>query len=116
MRLFGDYWENVAFEYLKRQKLKLVTKNYSCKIGEIDLIMTSNDILIFVEVKYRKNEDWVSAPEAVTPSKQRKIIKTAQLFLLQNKKYQDWICRFDVIAIQGTKQNPEINWFDNAFY
>jgi putative endonuclease len=71
---------------------------------------------MFVEVKYRKNDDWVSAAQSVTKSKQRKIIKAAQLFLLQNKKYKDLICRFDVVAIEGEKDNPKINWIKNAFY
>ena len=116
MRLFGDYWEKVALKYLQTKKLKLVKQSYNCKVGEIDIIMTDNGILIFIEVKYRKNDEWVSAAEAVTKSKQRKIIKAAQLYLLQNKKYKNWNCRFDVVSIQGTKQDPEINWIENAFY
>jgi len=116
MRIWGDYWENVAFEYLCDKKLIKVKRNYQCKVGEIDLIMTDNDTLVFIEVKYRKNSDWVSAIESVTKSKQRKIINAAQLFLLQNKKYNQWNCRFDVVSIQGDKQNPKINWIQNAFY
>jgi len=116
MRILGDYWENVAFKYLKKRKLKNIKRNYSCKVGEIDIIMTDADTLVFVEVKYRKNDDWVSPLESVTKSKQRKIIKAAQLFLLQNKKYTHWNCRFDVVSIQGDKQNPEIEWVEHAFY
>lgn len=116
MRIWGDYWENVAFEYLCDKKLIKVKRNYQCKVGEIDLIMIDNDSLVFIEVKYRKNSDWVSAVESVTKSKQRKIIKAAQLFLLQNKKYKDWNCRFDVVSIQGNEQNPDIDWIEHAFY
>jgi len=116
MRIWGDYWENVAFEYLCDKKLIKVKRNYQCKVGEIDLIMIDNDTLVFIEVKYRKNSDWVSAIESVTKSKQRKIIKAAQLFLLQNKKYKDWNCRFDVVSIQGNEQNPDIDWIEHAFY
>ncbi|MCF6288621.1 MAG: YraN family protein [Proteobacteria bacterium] len=116
MRIWGDYWEDVAFDYLKKNGLKIVKRNFNCKVGEIDIIMTNNDILIFIEVKYRKDSDWVSAVESVTRSKQRKIIKAAQLYLLKNKKYQDWNCRFDVVSIQGDKTNPQINWIKHAFY
>lgn len=116
MRIWGDYWEGVALRYLEKKGLKKIKRNYNCKVGEIDIIMTVNDILIFIEVKYRKNDDWVSAVESVTKSKQRKIIKAAQLYLLQNKKYKDWNCRFDVVSIQGNKENPEINWIEHAFY
>ena len=116
MRILGDYWEGVALVYLKKNKLKKIKRNFNCKVGEIDLIMMDNNTLVFVEVKYRKDEDWVSALEAVTKSKQRKIIKAAQLYLLQNNKYKELNCRFDVVSIQGNKQNPEINWIENAFY
>jgi len=116
MRILGDYWENVAEKFLKKNHLKMVKRNFNCKMGEIDLIMQDNGILMFVEVKYRKNDDWVSALESVTKSKQAKVIKAAQLFLLQNKKYKDLICRFDVVAIQGEKHNAQINWIKNAFY
>jgi putative endonuclease len=115
MRLWGDYWEDIAFDYLKQKGLKKVKRNFNCKAGEIDIIMTNNDILIFIEVKYRKNSDWVSAVESVTKSKQKKIIKAAQLFLLKNKQYKDWSCRFDVIAIQGDKHDFKINWIKHAF-
>ena len=116
MRLLGDYWEGIACAYLKKKKLNKIKRNYHCKAGEIDIIMTDKTTLVFVEVKYRKNDDWVSALESVTKTKQRRIIKAAQMFLLQNKKYDDWNCRFDVVSIQGDKKNPEIDWIENAFY
>ncbi len=116
MRLWGDYWESVACNYLNKKHLKKIKRNYTCKAGEIDIIMTDKNTLVFVEVKYRKNDDWVSALESVTKTKQRRIIKAAQMYLLQNKKYEDWNCRFDVVSIQGDKKNPEIDWITNAFY
>ena len=115
MRLWGDYWESIALQYLKENKLKKIKRNFNSKVGEIDLIMHDQHTLVFVEVKYRKNDDWVSASESVTKSKQRKIIKAAQLYLLQNKKYKDWNCRFDVVSIQGEKDHAEINWIKDAF-
>ncbi|MFK8011979.1 MAG: YraN family protein [Marinicellaceae bacterium] len=116
MRFWGDYWENYACTYLKKKKLKKIKRNFNCKAGEIDIIMSEKNTLIFIEVKYRKDDSWVSALESVTRSKQRRIIKAAQLFLLQNKKYVDWNCRFDVLSIQGNKENPEIDWIKHAFY
>lgn len=116
MRFLGDYWENIALKFLRKKGLKKVSRNFDCKIGEIDLIMTEDDTLVFIEVKYRKNRDFVSPEESVTSGKQRKIIKTSQLFLLQNKTYKNRNCRFDVVSVTGEKQNPEINWIKNAFY
>jgi len=116
MRFLGDYWENVAYKYLKKYKLKLVQRNYYSKFGEIDLVMQDEKALVFIEVKYRKNSEKVSAIESVTLSKQKKIIQTAKLFLLENNKYNNWNCRFDVLSIEGDKKNPNIQWFKNAFY
>lgn len=116
MRLLGDYWENVALDYLKQNQLKKVTRNFNCKLGEIDIIMTEGDTLVFIEVKYRKNADFVSPEESVTRSKQLKIIKASQLFLLKNKKFQKMNCRFDVVSLTGDKNNSKINWIKNAFY
>ncbi len=116
MRILGDYWENIAYNYLLEKKLKKVKKNFNCKAGEIDLIMKDKETLVFVEVKYRNNSAWVSALESVTKKKQKRIIKAAQMFLLKNKQYKDRNCRFDVVSIQGEKQNPTINWIENAFY
>ena len=117
MRILGDYWENIALKFLSSKGLKKICRNFQSKMGEIDLIMIEHEnTLVFVEVKFRTNSNWVSAAESVTLSKQRKIIKTAQLYLLQNKKYHNWNCRFDVVSIQGNKQNPEIDWITNAFY
>ena len=116
MRILGDYWEEVAFKFLKKNQLLKVKRNYNCKLGEIDLIMTDKDTLVFIEVKFRKNSDWVSAVESVTKAKQRKIIRSAQLFLLQYEIYDNWNCRFDVVSIQGDKQTPEIDWIQDAFY
>ena len=116
MRFLGNYWENIAYKYLVQNKLKKVKKNFNCKAGEVDLIMLDQKTLVFIEVKYRKESDWVTGLEAVTKTKQKRIIKAAKLFLLQNKQYKDLNCRFDVVSIQGDKQNPEINWIENAFY
>lgn len=116
MRLLGNYWEGVALKFLKKHKLRTISRNFLCKLGEIDLIMNDHDTLVFIEVKYRKNDDWVSAAEAVTREKQKKIRRSAQLFILKHKKYQNWNCRFDVVSIQGNKSNPQIDWIPNAFY
>ena len=116
MRLWGDYWENIAFKHLKNHNLKKVKRNFNCKAGEIDIVMIDKETLVFIEVKYRKNDEWVSALESVTKKKQTRIIKAAQMFLLQNKRFDDWNCRFDVVSIQGDKNNPDIDWIQNAFY
>ena len=87
-------------------------KNYRCRRGEIDLIMQDNDSLVFVEVRYRKNNDFGGALESITRKKQQKIQTTA-LHYMQN--HQDMSARFDVIAITGTGRKQDVEWIKNAF-
>jgi len=120
MRWWGDHWENRALTYLRRQGLKLVTRNYLCASGEVDLIMRDGPTLVFVEVRFRAESAWVSAAESVTPAKQRKVARAAAHFLQNNRKFDDWPCRFDVLAITqsdepGNKIQPQFDWIQAAF-
>lgn len=117
MSLFkGKKAENHACNYLKTQGLQLVEKNYFCKAGEIDLIMFDSDELVLIEVKARKNIEHGHGAESVNHSKQKKLIKTANHFLLTRPDMQDKMVRFDIIEINffDTKQ-AEINWIRDAF-
>jgi len=106
----GDQYEDIALEYLLEQGLLLLQRNYSCKQGELDLIMHDTKYLVIVEVRYRKNSRYGSAAESVVPSKQRKIIAAAKHYLLKMKINRP--VRFDVIAITGAAA-PE--WIQHAF-
>jgi putative endonuclease len=113
----GDWAETTAKHHLEKHGLKLETCNYNCSLGEIDLILTDKDQLVFVEVRFRKSSSHGSALESVGLSKQKKVIKAAQYYL-QEKRLTDKIsCRFDVIGIQKDNNgNPNIQWIKNAFY
>jgi putative endonuclease len=82
-KAIGDQAEQLACAYLMQQGLILLKANFSIRLGEIDLIMrdTANDMLVFVEVRYRKNNHYGGAAGSVTVQKQRKIIKTAAFYL-----------------------------------
>ncbi len=109
-QLKGESQEQRACEYLQAQGLSLITQNFSCRMGEIDLIMQQGESLVFVEVRFRRNKDFGGAAASVTRSKQRKIIRTA---LFYHQKYAPKTCmRFDVVAIEG---DNEINWIPSAF-
>lgn len=116
MKLWGDYWESVAKKHLKKHKLKPIQSNFRSRFGEIDLIMLEQELLVFVEVKYRKDDSWMSGEQAVTRSKQNKLIKTAEYFLIKNQQHKDRNCRFDVVSIVGEKKDFKLNWIKNAFY
>lgn len=109
-RIAGDSAEDQVLDYMLQQGLKLVTRNYSCKAGEIDLIMQDGEQLVFLEVRYRARSAFGSALESVTPAKQRKLIITAQYYLQQSGKMP--ACRFDVV---GMGQDRQIHWIKDAF-
>lgn len=111
----GHNYEQKAADYLQQQGLTLVTRNFQCKLGEIDLIMRDGDYLVFVEVRYRSASHYGDSRETITYSKQRKLRKTAELYLVQQKLWEKIACRFDVIAIDENKQAYTIDWIKNAF-
>lgn len=113
--IIGQQAELLACQFLQQHKLKLIVKNYHCRRGEIDLIMQDQNTLVFVEVRYRKNDRFGSALESVDHKKQTKIIITAEHYLLQNMQSFSGY-RFDVVAISPTAQSHEITWVKDAFH
>jgi putative endonuclease len=119
----GAAAEAQAEAFLIQQGLVTRTRNYRCKLGEIDLIMlhktlrgnTAETTLVFVEVRLRTNKRFAPALETVDYRKQQKIIKTAMRFLQEQKLYDKIRCRFDVIALDQTGTAPPIQWIQNAF-
>ncbi len=103
--------EKLAATFLAARGLKLVTQNYHCRFGEIDLIMKDASTLVFIEVKLRSNSQFGGAASSITPQKQQKLIRTAQYYLQQ---HGDCDCRFDAILMD--KANLQhIEWIRNAF-
>ncbi len=113
-RKIGADAESMAVAYLEKKGLVLLARNYNCRRGEIDLIMRDGNFLVFIEVRYRKNNLFGSASESVTRQKQRRLLTTASYYL-QNERYNaDTACRFDVISVSG-QHNPQIDWIKDAF-
>jgi putative endonuclease len=111
----GDKFEKIAIDHLRSHDVEIITTNYFSKSGEIDIIGIQNGILIFCEVRSRSNTQLGSPEETITPTKQRRIKKTANYFLLRNQQFQHTLCRFDVIGIVFSNQHHTINWLKNAF-
>lgn len=102
---------SVTAEYLKTQGYEILEKNYRCRIGEIDLIAKEGETLVFVEVKYRRNDKMGDPKEAVNRKKQKKISMTASYYLMRECGRMDIPCRFDVAAVLG----EQIEVVKNAF-
>ncbi len=116
-RQIGNKAEYIALQYLKKHGLELIQQNYSTKLGEIDIIMLDKleQILVFIEVRYRTNTNFGSASSTVDNNKQKKIIRTAEYFLQKYTQYDNFICRFDVVGLEFDLKYPKINWVKNAF-
>lgn len=118
----GDLAESHALKVIKKAGLKALTTNFLCKSGEIDIIAMDKQTLVFIEVRYRKNDHFGSPLATVTASKQRKISFAAQYFLSLNTHLQQYPCRFDVIGITPKGGAPQKNtkeldtqWVTDAF-
>ncbi len=114
--LLGRWGEKRSQRFLRRKGLKTLTRNFSCKTGEIDLIMVAPDrTIVFVEVRTRADETFGSAESSITFAKKARLIRTARYFLATHD-IDDRPFRFDVVAIVlGPKGTPQIRYYKNAF-
>lgn len=110
----GQRAEEIAFRYLIGRALRPVARNFSCRGGEIDLIMLDRACLVFIEVRCRRSAQFTDPVLTVDHRKQRKIIRTAAMFNARNRRYASNEMRFDVVAIGGDDQ-AEVRWLRDAF-
>ncbi len=108
----GASSEQLALSYLQQQGLLWRSSNYRCKLGELDLVMMDGAVLVIVEVRYRKSEQFGGALASITWKKQMRIVAATQHYVIINKLNHCAI-RFDVIAITGV--NNRLDWIKNAF-
>ena len=112
-RHYGEGIEQLAENWLMQQGLEPIERNYGIKAGEIDLILQHEQVLVFVEVRYRADDKHGSGAESITYQKQRKLRKTAEHYLQKQFGNTPPDCRFDVISASG---NPVVfDWIKNAF-
>ncbi|VEC01235.1 Uncharacterised protein family UPF0102 [Cedecea lapagei] len=108
----GAHYEQQARRYLERKGLRFVAANVHVRGGEIDLIMKQLQVIVFVEVRFRRSDRFGGAAASVTRSKQQRLLHAAQVWLSGNGESFDTVdCRFDVLAFTGN----EIEWLTNAF-
>ncbi|MGO1367906.1 MAG: YraN family protein [Senegalia sp. (in: firmicutes)] len=112
-KIKGDIGEEIAIKSLLGKGYMILEKNFTTKIGEIDIIAKDKDIVAFIEVKSRLNSNYGNPYEAVNIKKQRKIINTAKLYQKYNNLYNTQF-RFDIIEIYVDEN--KINHIVNAFW
>ncbi len=112
-KIHGYAAEGLVARYLEKEGFTILAKNYTCRLGEIDIIGLKKDTVVFVEVKQR-TKSYFALSELITASKQKKIIATAKYFLLHNE-YSNKICRFDAALLEGALPMPQLTYIPNAF-
>lgn len=112
----GRSGEKHAERFLRRKLgYRIVTRNYHCPTGEIDLIALDGRTVVFVEVKTRSDREHADPQDAVNSVKQRRLLQSAEAFL-RHTDSQDRACRFDVIAITlDDNRNMQIEHIEDAF-
>ncbi|MDH3640801.1 MAG: YraN family protein [Gammaproteobacteria bacterium] len=111
----GTWAEGVALEHLQHRGLFLISRNYRCKLGELDLVMEHGSTIVFVEVRLRNNLRFGSGAESVNHAKQRKLIRAAGVFLMYHPKLNGKRCRFDVVSVSKRNYRVHCEWIQDAF-
>lgn len=110
-RQAGDGWEEAAVHYLEGHGMRILERNFRCRQGEIDIVGQQDGCLCFVEVKYRRDDAFGSALEAVGTRKQMRICRCADYYLYRHSQWREKGVRFDVLAICKDR----VQWIRNAF-
>ena len=112
--VFGQLGEKLAYDYLIRKGYTVLERNWRSRNGEIDIISQKDDIMVFVEVKTRRNEDFATVVEQITPDQCLRVRRSAQFYLLSHRLDEHVTpMRFDVIAI--CQQPEQLYWLPDAF-
>ncbi len=113
----GRLGEDYACELLREKGFEITVRNYHTRRGEVDVIATDSEFILFVEVKTRKVNSLVSGEEAVNVSKRKKIYLAATDYMMKNPV--DRQPRFDVIAITANTEREvyiiKSEHYENAF-
>jgi len=129
-RDIGSLWEDAVLAHLQRAGLKMIARNFTCRYGEIDLIMREqdrrerdrreqdqrdHDQIVFIEVRYRGDDMHGGGTVSVGAGKRAKLARAAAVYLQQNPVLAAMTCRFDVVGCSGTPVTPVFEWTRSAF-
>lgn len=110
----GRCGEDLAVAHLRKEGYQIVTQNYRCLYGEVDIIALDGDTIVFIEVKSRRSETFGQPQDAVGPKKQRKLSRIS-LHYLQQKRLEGHNARFDVVSVRMSPDGNRIDLIRNAF-
>ena len=111
----GQRAERAAGRLLRRHGLHTLARHYTRRTGEVDLVMLHDEVLVFVEVRYRSDGAWTSGLESVDARKRRRIVRTAELYLGEHPEHRYRGIRFDVVSASKGNYGIACEWIQDAF-
>lgn len=111
----GKLGETLAKRYLEKMNYEIITTNFMCKQGEIDIVAKDKNEIVFIEVKTRVNRNFGYAIEAVDENKQKHLKKATKYFIYKNK-IEKFPIRFDVIEIYLKEKSYVLNHLKNLLW
>ncbi|HLA76819.1 MAG TPA: YraN family protein [Vicinamibacteria bacterium] len=110
----GARGEAVACRYLEAKGLRVLTRNYRTRSGEVDIVARDGEVTVFVEVKERQDAEHGEGYEAVTIGKRRRVIRAAQSYAATHGLWEARL-RFDVVSIDWSAGAPSLRHDEGAF-
>jgi len=110
MNPLGARAEDLCAGLMRAAGLRVLERNWRCRLGEIDLVAEERGTLVFAEVRMRSRPGFGGAGESVTAAKRRRLLAAARLYLARRP---DAPCRFDVFLVDGAAAN--VQWIRDAF-
>ena len=101
----------MAAAFLEARGLRVIERNYRCRLGEIDLVAREGATTVFIEVRQRASNAFGGAAASITAAKRQRLLRAARHYLSRQRTVPQ--CRFDALLIEGDP--PHIEWLRNAF-
>lgn len=114
-RWLGQQGEDIAARFLRRQRYAILARNYRCPLGEVDLVALERSVIVFVEVKTRRADDFGTPAEAVDRRKRRQLQRVAEFYLARHR-LEGRDARFDVVEVHWSDSGPRCNLIRDAFH
>lgn len=114
-RTLGAAAEAAACAHLEAAGLRRLARNVNYRFGELDLVMRDGNTVVFVEVRYRRDDRYGGAMGSVDFRKRRRLVLAARAWLAAQRGLADTSCRFDVVTVQGADEQFECDWIRDAF-
>lgn len=114
-KALGALGEELALGHLQEHGLKVIVRNYRCKMGELDLVMLDGQILVFVEVRCRSRSDYGGPAASIDWQKQRRLVRAAEHLRMKRAELRRYPARFDVVAITTSGPETKVDWIKSAF-